>query len=187
MGVLATLILPDCSDRNLNACGGGSSLFPGDTLEDWKSYADHLALFTVIDRKATSSDSNQPPPLPTATLRIDRVLWSAPAAPELPNQITMQPGWSYEVGRQFLAPLVRVERPREWWPVTACAPMPVRDGRVSAGRGSEREGPLHARLDGQTVHELVLAFRRQAPDPLAERYDNLRPQERVQKVFEIRG
>jgi hypothetical protein len=186
VGLLATLVLTGCADREPNYCGGGASLFPGDSLQDWKSYADYLALFTVVGVNEPSKGAGQPPPLPTVTLRIDGVLWSAQGAPALPIRITMQPAWTYDVGQQFLAPLVRIEKPREWWPVTACAPMPVHKGRVSAGRGSEREGPLHARLDGQTVRQLVVAFRRQAPDPLAERYNHLRPQARVQKVFATR-
>jgi hypothetical protein len=54
---------------------------------------------------------------------------------------------------------------------------------MTAGRDSEQEGPLHARLDGLTVRQLVAAFRHQTPDPLAVRYAHLRPQERVQKVY----
>ena len=61
--------------------------------------------------------------------------------------------------------------------------MLVRDGRVVAGPGSEQDGPLHAQLDGQAVTQLVGAFRRQEPDPLAVRYAHLRPQERVEKVY----
>jgi hypothetical protein len=78
---LSAFALTGCAEEERTFCGGGASRFPGETLEDWKSYSDHLAVFTVVDRRELPpdpGDSSRAPPIPWATIRVDRVMWSAP-------------------------------------------------------------------------------------------------------------
>jgi len=155
-------------------CGGsgaGSSLFPAETIKDWKSYADHLAIVTIVSVRRPDRG------LPVSTLRVDRVLWSAAAAPGLARRLKMRRLSGDEVGESFLSPMLFVEFAGEWWPLDGCAPVRVdEDGRVAEdGRG----GPL---LAGQTAIEVADRLRRARPDPVAYRYRHLRPAERVEAV-----
>lgn len=176
-GVAALLALAGCagSDRDPGSTrageGDGAGRFPAASLEDWRSYADHVVEYSVVGESMR----------PVATLRIDRILWSAPEAPSLPNEITMRAP-QLEVGERFVAPLAQVEKPFvEWWPLNTNAALPVVDGRVTTS--PELNSPVGKKFAGRTVAELNDALAEQAPDPLAAKHADLRPTERVQAVL----
>jgi hypothetical protein len=196
------------SSSSAPVSGGGSELFPAETLSDWVSYADHVAVFSVA--------SAQPiPPDPAdvehggglqgrdVTLRIERILWTADGAPALPEEIHMQAlGWvlqeggerreavtpdapRVDVGERYVAPLARVRAGTgelEWWPLSIGAQLPVSDGEVKRPNDDAWRSPILDALAGTTLAQLESLVHRRAPDPLAAKYMHLRPQERVAAV-----
>jgi len=192
-------------------CGGSAAInssaserFPTSSLQDWISYADHIAVYTVVAEREI-------PPSPEEiergegmigreiTLRVEQTLWSAARAPELPGEFRATAlGWAFqngektpfdtehggrvEVGKRYVSPLTMVEDDpaHPWWPLTQ---LPV-DGDEVAG------GPPTAakeRLDGRSFGEIRAVLARQAPDPAAARHFDLRPTERIRAVLDDKG
>lgn len=184
--------------------GDGGGRFPADTLEDWKSYADHVVVYSVVAE-------NEVPPDPqeqergegmvgrTVNLRVEEILWSAQRGPDLPNEVSMRvAGWALEdgvrrrfrlhgsprveLGQRFLAPLVRVEEPFvEWWPLSTSAVVPVVDGRIQTD--DTLDNPVGKEFAGHAISALDESLARQDPDPLAAKHQELRPTERVEAVL----
>jgi hypothetical protein len=190
------------------ASGGGR--FPIDSLRDWVSYTDHVAVYAVVDESeipATKEESERGEGLVgrDVTLKIERVIWSAKDAPPLPDELHMTAvGWvlhdgrrremQYEegprvaVGERYVAPLVRVEddpQHPEWWPLGVGAQMPLADHEIS-GAGSWHSS-LRDQLSGRSIDDLRASLARQEPDALAAKYQNLRPSERIKAVLRDRG
>lgn len=170
----------DCEDLP-----NASSIFLSDTLQDWKSYADHLVILEVVRVVDPRSDTE----LPVARLRVDRVLWSARKAPSPPEKIEWRalPG-RYEAGEVLLSPTARVEDPGafdgpvQWHPLGYCSALLLEDGRVASSNSDQ----LRHELAGQTPEQVAAALRKERPDPIAERYRHLRPAERVKAVLSER-
>lgn len=192
------------------AAGAGGGRFPAQTLQDWVSYADHVAVYTVVAEREI-------PPSPEelargeglvgreVTLRVDGVLWRAPRAPALPAALRMTaPGWVLSDGRRrrmepdgaprvapgerYVAPLARVEDAPgapEWSPLSAGAQLPLEGDTVGEPAGPATE--LERTVAGRSPGELRAALHRQAPDPRAGRYRHLRPAERIRAVLRERG
>lgn len=168
----------DCEDPP-----NASSIFPSETLQDWKSYADHLVVLKVVSVVEPERE------LPFARLRIERVLWSARKAPPPPTQLQWRafPG-RYEQEEVLLSPIARVEDPgavggrRQWHPLGYCSPLLLEGGRVAISDSDE----LRRQLAGQTPDQVATALTKEPPDPVAERYRRLRPAERVKAVLRAR-
>lgn len=198
------------SSREAAVAGDSAARFPSETLRDWVSYADYVAAYTVVAEREI-------PPAPAdvdrgegligrdVTLRVDKVVWRAAGAPALPETLHMTAlGWvlvdgkrrelveqdapRVAVGERYVAPLARVEddpQHPEWWPLGVGAQLPLVDGRVSdSGRWSSA---LKSGSSGKTLDVLRRDVRAAAPDPLAARYGNLRPTERVRAVTRARS
>ncbi|MGH2780456.1 MAG: hypothetical protein ACRDLA_03390, partial [Thermoleophilaceae bacterium] len=90
-----------------------SGRLSSESLRDWVSYVDHVAVYTVADERAPDTDSARDAQVREVTLGVDRRLWSATGAPQLPNRFTIDALDSrdaprLEVGERYLAPLARV-------------------------------------------------------------------------------
>jgi hypothetical protein len=191
-----------------SGAGSGADRFPAASLRDWVSYADHVAIFSVVAERelpASESDLEHGGGLQgrIVTLRINRTLWSAPNAPELPGEIEMRAlGWVLQdgrrlpmttvdaprvaVGERYVAPLVQVEGGSgslEWWPLTVGSQLPLDDSRVSPPGERAWSSSMREALAGRSVGEIADLLKVQAPDPVAERYSSLRPSERVRAVL----
>jgi hypothetical protein len=202
-----------CGDSHEPAgSGAGADRFPAASLRDWVSYADHVATYRVVAERevpAGESDLEHGGGLQgrVVTLRIERTLWSAPNAPELPGDIEMRAlGWVLKdggrlpmtaadaprvaVGERYLAPLVQVEGEGgnpEWWPLTVGSQLPLDDSRViPPGEGVWRS-PMREALARRSVDDIVDLLKGQPPDPVAERYRSLRPTERIRAVIADRA
>jgi hypothetical protein len=169
--------------------------FPDSEVEDWVSYADHVAVYTVIDEEQVPPDPGEDYVGRLVTLRIDEVLWSAPNAPTLPAQIEREAlGWTndngtlvplesdeaprVELGEQYLAPLAQVEftdGPR-WWALTPGSHVPLAGGEVDVASWSTETNEA---LQGMTVNEVEDVVEAETPDPTAADYAELAPQDRV--------
>jgi len=156
--------------------GGGSSVFPDGSLQDWVSYADHVATYTVVAEREDGRMADY-------TLRVDRVVWSAPNAPPLPSRIENRfLNGELDVGDHHLGPLVLVEFTQgpEWWPLQTESRMSLDDGELDAGGDSTTTARA---LDGKSLAEVVELLNAQRPSALAIRYADMRPQDRVQAVM----
>lgn len=186
----------------------GSDIFPGETLQAWRSYADHLVVFRVVDERELpsipSADAAPDEGLVgrEATLEVVRTLWSAEGAPAVGPRITMRvPGWilgdgkrgelqirggpRLEVGGTYLAPLLFTDGSHvaEWSPLTISSQLPVESERIAAPAEAE-SGVLRTRFAGRTVDEVADALRASEPDPAVVPHMSLRPVPRLEAVRE---
>ena len=195
--VLLALTASGCADRRAVAeihRGIIDNTFPAATLEDWKSLADHVAVVTVVDEKRVPGAFTR-----HVWLQVERVLWSAPHAPQLPPvAVTRTWGWTEDgtplkedgaarltMHRSYVIPLVRYDEDRGapvgWGPLADLAIMPLRDGRIDT-RGI-LEGQARDRLQGATVDEARAIVVAAPAHPLARRFSRLRPRRRMEKMF----
>ena len=188
----------------------GASRFPDAGLRDWVSFADHVVVFTVSAEREVVTELPEKIAMGEyvigreATLTIDQRLWSASDAPDLPSTIVMNVnGWAVkdgqrfamvaegaprlEVGQRYLAPLLLMDdrSPAEWWPLTLASMLQLDADRV---RPALPHTPSEAgrQLAGRVIGNVSEAVNRQPPDPIAQRYQHLRPAERVKKVLPSR-
>jgi hypothetical protein len=187
----------------------GSDVFPSDSLRDWRSYADHVVIYTVVsDNEIPLRPEDEARGEGTlgreVALRVDKVIWSAPTAAPLPDGLIKMraAGWTVkdgvrhsvrimgaprlEVGERFLAPVVRVEDPLvEWWPLTGSSQMPLDDhDRVTPG---DSGSPVRGALAGKSIGQVQAEVEAATPDPLAERFADLRPLKRIKAVYAAGG
>lgn len=88
--------------------GGGRSRTASRTVSDWVTYADHVLVVTVVNETrlaASNEEIERGEGLigRTVVLRVDRVLWSAPDAPQ-PAPITLKlsaAGWLFNDNSGF--------------------------------------------------------------------------------------
>jgi hypothetical protein len=187
--------------------GDASSRFPAETLQDWKSYADAVAVVRVVDERAlppTAEDADHGEGLigRKVTVEVEKVLWVAPQAPALPERVEMsQPGWVMHdgtrlplqiagaprvgIGDRLLSPFVWVDADSspEWGPLNLSAELPLVDGKVARPQAVETT-PLRTQFIGASVTELADKLAAAQADPAAEKHRDLRPVDRVQAVME---
>jgi hypothetical protein len=183
--------------------GSASELFPGKSLQDWVSYADHVAVYRVVDERALplgdeEAQSGEGLAGREVVLQVERRLWSAKRAPPLPAEIRMDVfGWVLHDGERrpivprgaprvvpgehYLAPLALVELDAgpEWWPLTPGALVPVETDTVAPAPWNRE---ISDALSGRSIEEARRAIHATRADPIAAEHSDLRPQERVEAV-----
>jgi hypothetical protein len=195
--LLLAVLVAGCADRPAVSQihrGIIDNVFPAETLRDWKSLADHVAVVTAVDEKALREG-----PLRHVWLRVDRVLWSGAHAPQLPPVFSVRTwGWDedgvplkeeeaarFTLQHSYVVPLVRYDElseTPEWAPLADLAIMPLRDGRIDT-RGV-LAGDAQRRLEGTTVQEATRIVRDQVPHPIARRFRHLRPRARMEEMLQ---
>ena len=180
-------------------------------MQDWTSYADHVVLYTVDSEEqlpvgAESAAVGEGLIGRRVSLRVDRVLWSASRAPELPSRLKMRTwGWvlkdgkrqgkfmpgpeRVEVGRRYLAPMVFYDRtaPGEWGHRHGNFVLDVEGDRVADASGDDEGRALREKFEGRPVEDVATEVRRQPPHPLARKYQHLRPVRRIRAVIRAGG
>lgn len=202
------MLLTSCGGGDETVVGSGSSRFPADSLSDWKSYADHLVTFTVMDEQEVPLSPEEQTRGEgmigrRVTLRLDEIHWSAADAPSVPRELTWNAsGWVVnegerrpfrlagaprkEVGETFLAPIALTEDPKgEWWPLSSGAQLLLVDGKV-APRDDQSSRALEQALGGKTPEAVADELEESEADPLAVKHRALRPDRRVRAVMEER-
>jgi hypothetical protein len=195
-------------------CGGGvvgdmvsegDGMVPTETLGDWVSYGDQLAVVTVVHEtplKLPPDWKGSGGVIPReVTLRIDRALWHRPHAPSVGGLIRFYSyGWMMdddqhadsdiyrevpaygprlEVGKRYLAMLVRLRG--EWTVYTEAVMLLDGDRVTNDGVGDEPVEGARA-LKGKAVDEAAAIVAGTPPDPVAAAYGHLSPRLRYAKT-----
>ena len=188
--------------------GHASDRFPSATLRDWVSYADQVSVVTVTGESAL--------PRPPAeirrgegyvgrvvTLRVGRTIWRRDGAPRATGAIdVVTEGWvvaererypfatsggpRLEVGRSYLAPLLRVDGDA-WTPLSTGATLPLDGAEVTMEGVVDHPAELAASLRGDSVTDVARALARTRADHLALRYDHLDADQRYRAVLRHRA
>lgn len=172
------------------------------------SYADHIAIFTVLDERELPLGEHEETHGEgmvdrEVTLRFDRTLWSSPAAsaPELPAElVTVTWGWTLEENRKtrFAAtggPRLEVgQRYLGAWVHTSADGWEMQAGSTILAideSGLALRDPLHndspfaeaiKTFVGRSAEEIQSLLESAEPDPVAARYFDLRPEQRYKLV-----
>lgn len=189
----------------LGACGGkpstvvvggdGSSSFPFETFQDWKSYGDLVAVVHIESETKREDSQNgsgfQNPPTRYVTASVERTLWSRRDPPSKSVQF-LTDGWVYDGGD--LVPTREEDQPRvevgdRYLISFIQLPSRLEQGVVARVDGETivPESPDAAKfapLAGLTVDQLDTKLAATDPDPIAERNADLSPRLRWAKVQE---
>src|SRR5690349_6399805 len=108
-----------CGENGIDPdmCASSDSVFAGETLRDWKSFADHVALVRVASTRQEKRGAYERPVLRVEVLRT---YWSAREAPPLRDSGDLHsPGYMLD-GREYALPLVQVDDDGTpvWTPLT---------------------------------------------------------------------
>lgn len=178
--------------------------YPSDTLQDWVSYNNEIAVVRVTSADEIPVDDSvkQRGEWTTnrrAVLQIERVLWRGPGQPQAPNEVAvvtsgfvhkngdrlplvMHGAARLEPGERYVVPLALQDG--EWLiPGTSAAPLV--NGRVQPAAG--QENPAVTELAAHTPDQVQEKLGRTQPDAAAARRGNLQPYERWQEVANERA
>lgn len=176
--------------------------FPYETASDVVSYADHVVIVTAVSQREAPRDEQPEAGAPSdsisrlVTFRIDDVLWSRAGAPAAPTKFTaLWWGWLAKGHQQF------VMDGTPWVFIGGHYIVPIAyDGKAFSviqpyavfrfDRGAvtleEQHTALARSLDGASSREVAKVFATAAPDPLAVKYANLLPRDRINAVIAAR-
>jgi hypothetical protein len=197
--VVAGLVVVGCGEDKAPPAapqvvhGQSSGRLPDETLVDWVSYADGVAVVTVASEKEIPlqiGDVNvagEGLQGRTLTLKVDRLLWSRPEARPVPNEFPMRaPGWALknfvkqpftsgsvrlEVGSKYLMAIAWIydggwsQLGSETAALIGPEGRPVAEGRVT--------NPAVSGFIGKPLDEAAAALRATSPDPRAARHFDL--------------
>lgn len=189
VGATAFQLVEDSGDDQRPVFRGeASTLLPGDSVSDWVTYADQVAVVSVHDER-------QRPMRPwvkaygegtigrDVTIKIERTLWRRDEAPEPPKSFSLLvTGWvvvdgkkhDFQVTRgsriepnhRYIMPLARFPS-GEWYPISPVAVLPYDDERI--GNGEHRGGELTTRAAksqrDRRADDLAKELAKTAPDP----------------------
>lgn len=202
---VVTILVVACGSgeqrRQGTAHGGASadSRLPVESLRDWVSYADAVALTRVI--------SDEPRPVGDiekktgeglvgrdVTVSVEEVIWHRPGGPEIPSSFTFQTsGWSYKdgrtvpinffeprlvVGTTYLMPIVRFS---ESWSETGATSYYTKASGLRAPT-DDLSFPWAKALEGKSTKEIAQVLETTKPYPLAKELASADPEERYRAV-----
>jgi hypothetical protein len=214
LGVLSVAVLVayggSSSSRSSLVVGEGSGRFLSERFSDWVSYADQLSIVSVAGEDQLPADNGTLERGEgylgrAVTLRIDRTLWRRAGAPSAPDTIRVitygwvlkdwkaHPfaGWGgprLEVGGRYLTPLVRAPRDgADWTPLSVESTLPLAGNSITTAGIVGLASPIAKALNGKSAEALAQILARTPPDPIAAKYWELGPDERVHAVLQARG
>lgn len=196
------------SAANSLTVGSGKGKFPTETVRDWVTYGDQLAVIKIQSERERLFQHDNPDEGMigrAVTVEVEKTLWSregAPPAPKSSFEIGV-PGWTLhdgkrtefaikgsprvEVGSTYVAVLVRLASD-QWVPLGGEAIFPYRDDVL--GRGEQKGGisrmPARQQVEGKSANELVELLRNTSPDPDAAGITTSDPEEKARTVWERR-
>jgi hypothetical protein len=167
---------PGAGERGFAGCSEPDTSYTTGTLHDLRSFSDAVAIV-----RGVSERTPRPPDGPEGwagrigrhvDVRVERVLWRRPNAPEPPRSFTFGDlGWTgtpkhrhplkgcretrLELGRRYLAPVVRDGG--TWYPLFTTR-MRLRGNLVVGGVDLGEPENSHRALQGRTIGEAVRAI-----------------------------
>lgn len=186
------------------AVAEGSYAYPSDTLEDWVSYNNEVAVVWVASAEEVPVDETAKQHGEWTTnrkvqLQIESVLWRSQGQRQAPTQVTvvtsgflhkggealplvMHGEARLEAGERYVVPLALQDG--EWLiPGTSAAPLV--EGKVKPAEGQENRAV--SELAGRTPAQVKEKLGRTQPDPAAARRGHLQPYERWNEVANERA
>jgi hypothetical protein len=197
-------VLKGSPSSSVVALDGGSARFPSATLTDWVSYGDQVSIVSVAAEEELGRGSDGYLGR-VVTLRIEKTIWQRRGAPSADGTVRVVTwGWAIddgerrpvaawggprlEVGARYVTPLVRAPRDGVAWTALADDSTLPLDGDVVTTAGVLGVPSLLAKdLRGKSVEELATMLARTPPDPIAAKYFDVPPDERVQAVLRERA
>lgn len=183
--------------------GEGQTVVPSDTLEDWVSYGDALAVIVIAaeredPRDAVTEKTGEGMVTRTLTIDVEEIGWQREGT-SIPEEFTVGAlGWGLKDGT--LVPMKSSESPRlevggRYLVMLATllgtlTPVP---GAIAVVRDEKVVVPPEARttawsrqLDGATLPDAAATVARTEPDALAAQHFDLEPEDRYQAVLAAR-
>lgn len=183
--------------------GEASERFPAATLADWVTYADQVAVVSVVD------EAEIPPGLDFAAdgdyvlrnvkLRIDSTLWRREGGARAPDTVTVRTwGWferngqrtrafaadapRLEEGERYLTPLVST--PDGWTPLADASILTLSGDAITSRVETGEPRDVARSLQGKSIREADGAVTNSRPIPQAAAYMDLDPDTRARKTLE---
>ena len=204
--VLLAIVGCGGATKSSTVVGEGGGRFPDRTFTEWVSYADQLSVVLVV---AEAEEAPAPADVArgegyisrTVTLRVEQTLWRRAGAPAVTGEIpVVTSGWvlqegerrpfaigggpRLEVGRRYVAPLVRAARDGvAWTPLSVESTLPLGIAGITTEGVLGAPSSLAKGLEGSSPSDLAAILRRTRPDPVAARHFDLPPDARVKASF----
>jgi hypothetical protein len=168
--------------------GEAVDLLPSETLRDWVSFADDLAVVSVAAERELPPPPGADPRLDEdyigreVTLQVERTLWHRPGGPSVGDDFDMVVwGWTersgtrrpfavlggarMEVGRRYLLPVTKIEG--EWTPLGSGTILTLEGDTVTSDVPGNKPEPVAAAMKGRSLADARRAVNSAAPYPLA--------------------
>ncbi|HEV7846939.1 MAG TPA: hypothetical protein VGO83_11830, partial [Thermoleophilaceae bacterium] len=192
---------PGAAERGFPGCSESDTSYTTGTLHDLRSFSDAVAIVRGV------SERTPPPPdgpegwagliARDVDVRVERVLWRRPNAPEPPRSFTFGDlGWTgtlkhrkpwkgcrdtrMELGRRYLAPVVRHNG--TWYPFFTTR-MRLRGNLVVGGVDLGEPENSHRALQGRTIAEAVRAIATARPYRAVVLHPQGSPAQRWQRAY----
>lgn len=176
--------------------------FPYQSASDVVSYADHVAIVTAVSQREAPRNEQPEVGAPSdsisrlVTFRVDDVLWSRAGAPAAPTKFTaVWWGWLAKGHQQFVmdgTPWVFigghyvVPIAYDGKAFTVIQPYAVFRFDRGAVTVEEQHTALARTLDGASRNAAANVFETAVPDPMAVRFADLLPRDRLNAVIATR-
>ncbi len=205
-GAVATAVVV-LADGEGGGTGDGSEVtvgseaddaLPSVTSTDWVTHADQVAVVRPTGEKeipasAEEKEAGEGYIGRSATLSLERVLWSRAGAPAAPESVTLDvAGWTFkgeerhkfalrdapriEIGHTYIVALAR-EDDGSWSTLGSSGMLPYDGGTIGTGEsegtihsapsGDHVEGSVEEQMTGKTERELTELLRKARPAPAA--------------------
>ncbi|WP_455360716.1 hypothetical protein [Streptomyces sp. SYSU K21746] len=204
---------PGDGGRGPVAVPEADDVLPSVTGTDWVTYADQVVVVRPVAEKeippsADEREAGEGYIGRSATLEVDRVLWSRGGAPTAPASVTLDvAGWTFqgdqrrefavhdsprlEKGHTYIVALARLQD-GTWSALGSSAVLPYDNETIGKGEsegtnhptppGGHEAGSVEERVNGKPARSLVDLLKGTAPDPAAAPYASLPPEERYAKA-----
>jgi hypothetical protein len=179
------------ADINTQRCAGADYILPSRTLQDLVTYADQVAVVTLTDDAVVGHDAPddelEAGSFREVTIRIDDVVWEAPARRPVPDEVTFVPDGGWVDGDPDEGPTAGCDQPvlveggrylvglveysaDEWGPMGG--PFTLEVDAEGTVHGVVDDGPL-APYEGESAAAVGAALEEVEPDPRVAGFEDL--------------
>lgn len=209
LSILSVNAKQDAEQREL-IIAHGATMIPDESLKEWVSFADVVAVVTIINETqhaidATTKKNGEGLVGRTVHARIDEIAWAPEDGTSVREGDVLDVsvfGWSLKHGKlipitgsnsprievdgTYIMPLAQFER--GWGPITPQSVIPVNDSSI-ARKDADRiraKSPVAKRVKGKSIAKLRKMLNKERVDEVAARNRHLRPNDRAKMVMKAR-